>query len=80
MKYGKTNLKKIGICHRGDRLLPLLPSKAGMYAEQFFEEHNVKVHKKTQFTSKTAEELGYSHVIECLGYTFKTEFMKKCFE
>jgi hypothetical protein len=51
-----------------------------MYAEQFFEEHNVKVHKKTQFTSKTAEELGYSHVIECLGYTFKTEFMKKSFE
>ncbi len=41
VKYGKTNLKKIGICQRGDRLLPLLPSKAGMYAELFFKEHNV---------------------------------------
>jgi hypothetical protein len=29
VKYAKTNLKKIGICLRGDRLLPNLPAKAG---------------------------------------------------
>ena len=60
--------------------MPELLPKAGLLAEQFFRDHNVNVHKKTEFTSKTAVEIGYDHVIECKGYTFKTDFMKKSFE
>lgn len=59
VKYAQSNDKRIGICVRGDRLLPGLPLKAARIAEDFLRRHNVEIHFKTPYGPSTAKELGY---------------------
>jgi NADH dehydrogenase FAD-containing subunit len=62
-KFGAYKEKKIGICMRGDRLLPGHPAKAGRIAEDFLVRNNVQIHKKTPFGPTTAKELEYDLTI-----------------
>ena len=59
IKYAQSNEKRIGICMRGDRILPGLPLKAARIAEEFLKRNNVEIHYKTPYGSSTAKELGY---------------------
>jgi NADH dehydrogenase FAD-containing subunit len=59
VKYAQSNDKRIGICVRGDRLLPGLPLKAARIAEDFLRRHNVEIHFKTPYGPSTAKELGF---------------------
>jgi NADH dehydrogenase FAD-containing subunit len=79
VSYGASKEKRIGICLKGGRLLPSLPAKAGQIAETFLKSNNVEVHYNTKFTSTTAKDLGYECVIECTGYKFHTDFLKKSY-
>lgn len=79
VKYGATKEKKVGICLRGNRLLPSLPPKAGQKAEAFLKRHNVEIHYNTAFSNTTAKDLGYDLAVECTGYKFHTEFLKKTY-
>jgi pyruvate/2-oxoglutarate dehydrogenase complex dihydrolipoamide dehydrogenase (E3) component len=71
--------KKIGISIRGEKLVSMLPPRFGEVAETFFKDHNVEVHRNVTYSELTAKELGYEFAIECLGYIYKTDFMKKNF-
>ena len=75
--YG--NGKKIGICLRGDKLLPTLPPRFGESATDFLLKQGVKIHTKTAYAESTAKELDYEYVIQCMGYVYRTEYMKKNF-
>lgn len=75
--YG--NEKKIGICLRGDKLLPALPPRFGECATDFLTKHGVQIHSKTSYSESTTKELDYDFAIQCLGYTYKTDYMKKNF-
>jgi NADH dehydrogenase FAD-containing subunit len=75
--YGKE--KKVGICLRGDKLLANLPSRFGESATDFFKKNGIQIHTKTPYTENTLKELDYDYAIQCLGYTFKTDYMKKNF-
>jgi NADH dehydrogenase FAD-containing subunit len=79
VKYGTDKVKKIGLCAKGQRLLPGLPQKASRLADEFLRRHNVEILYNTPFTATTAKEKGYEVVIECTGYKFYTDFMKKHF-
>jgi NADH dehydrogenase FAD-containing subunit len=46
-KYGKS--KKVGICLRGERLIPMLPAKMGEAAETFLTEQGIQLMHKTDF-------------------------------
>ncbi len=59
VKHALNKEKRVGICLRGDRLLPGLPAKGGRIAEEFLRSHNVEIHYKTPFGPTTAKELGY---------------------
>jgi len=54
VKYGVSKEKKIGICVRGERLLPGFPTRAGRLAEEYLRERNVKFHYKTPYTEVTS--------------------------
>jgi NADH dehydrogenase FAD-containing subunit len=77
IKYASTGNKKIGICTKGDRLLSGIPAKGGQLAEAFLKNHKVEVYTKTPYGESTARELGYDLVIQCMGYKFHTEFLRK---
>lgn len=79
VKYGASKEKKIGICLKGNRLLPGLPAKAGRLADAFLKRNNVEIHYNTAFTNSTAKDLGYDVALECTGYKFHTEFLKKTY-
>ena len=79
VKYAASKEKKIGICLRGNQLLPGLPQKAGRLAEEFLKRNNVEIHKQTPFGPTSAKELGYDFSIQCTGYRYNTSFMKDNF-
>jgi apoptosis-inducing factor 2 len=79
VKYGTDKSKKIGLCAKGQRLLPGLPQKASRLADEFLRRHNVEILYNTPFTGTTGKEKGYEVVIECTGYKYHTDFMKKHF-
>ena len=64
---------------RGDKLLPTFPPRFGESATDFFNKHGIQIHTKTSYTENTLKELEYDFAIQCLGYAFKTDFMKKNF-
>ena len=49
LAYGCKGQKKLGICTRGNRLLPHLPPKAGVLAEAYLKQNDVKIHYNTAF-------------------------------
>jgi len=73
------NEKKVGICIRGDKLLPNLPSRFGESATDFFKKQGVQIHSKTSYSESTIKELDYDFAIQFLGYTYKTDYMRKNF-
>jgi NADH dehydrogenase FAD-containing subunit len=79
VKYGAEKSKKIGLCSKGPRLLPGLPQKASRLADEFLRRHNIEILYNTPFTPTTGKEKGYEVVIECTGYKYHTDFMKKHF-
>jgi NADH dehydrogenase FAD-containing subunit len=63
VKYAANKQKKIGLCIRGERLLPNMPPKAGRIADEFLRSKGVEIHYKTPFNEKTAQEKGYQLAI-----------------
>ena len=59
--------KKIGLCVRGDRLLPTIVPKAGQISEKFLKEKGVTIHYKTSYTEAFSAKEGYEVVIQCTG-------------
>ncbi len=49
-KYGEKKIKKIGLCLRGDRLLPNCPEKAGILAAQYLASKGLEIMYKTPLT------------------------------
>lgn len=72
--------KKVGLCLRGEQLLPGLPPKAGRLATEFLESQGVVIHYKTTYGETTAKELGYSLGIAATGFTFRSDFLKENLE
>ena len=77
VKHALSKEKKIGVCVKGDRLLPGLPAKAARIAEEFLRRHNVEIYYKTAFGPSTCKELGYDMSIQCTGYRYPTDFLKE---
>ena len=78
-KYPKESGKKLGICLRGDRLLPHLHPKAGLLAEAYLKERGVEIHKNHSYSGATPGQLGYDYTIECLGQKYDPYYLKKNF-
>lgn len=47
LDYAFNGQKKLGICLKGDRLLPTLPIKAGQLAETYLKKRGVNIHYNT---------------------------------
>jgi NADH dehydrogenase FAD-containing subunit len=59
--------------------LPQLDAKAGQIAEDFLKTKNVEILYKTSYVDKLKKEKGYDLVLQCVGQTYKSDFMKKSF-
>jgi NADH dehydrogenase FAD-containing subunit len=44
VKYGANREKKLGICLKGDRLVPNFPPKAARLAERFLRRNNMEIY------------------------------------
>lgn len=76
-KYGEKKEKRIGMCIRGDKLLPGEDPRASAYAEQFLKSKGVEIKFRTPFVEgETPKTLGYDYVIKCFGYKYKSDFLK----
>ena len=80
VKWAHDKSKRVGICVKGDRLLPKLPAKAGRLAHDFLRERNVEIFYNTTLTPTSGRDLGFEAVVPCLGYKFHTDFLQKNFE
>eukprot|EP00347_Sterkiella_histriomuscorum_P014384 403361073 len=71
--------KKLGLCLRGNRLLPALPQKAHNLVDQFFTARKVQIHYNSPYDPNSSQFKNYDVVLQCTGYTFKTDYMKANF-
>eukprot|EP00347_Sterkiella_histriomuscorum_P018915 403343682 len=71
--------KKLGLCLRGNRLLPVLTQKAHNLVHGFLQERNVQIHYNSPYDPNNYEFKDYEVVLQCTGYTFKTDYMKANF-
>jgi NADH dehydrogenase FAD-containing subunit len=77
VEYAQKGLKKVALLSRSTKLLNTLPTKAGKLADKFLREHNVQVMYNTNYDEKDRDRFSYDLVIKCIGYKFKTDFLKK---
>lgn len=71
--------KKLGICLRGERMLPALDKKCHGIVDKFFKDHGVTMHYKSPYSESFKSSNNYDLVIDCMGVKCNTDFMRKNF-
>ena len=61
--------KKIGICQRGERLLPVIKGAHEKIHQYMEKDLGITIHLKTEFKGDP-KDLGYEMALDCRGYKF----------
>ena len=71
--------KKLGICMKGNSLLPTMPPQCHDITHDFLKTRNVHILYNTPYVQGLEHSLGFDRVYKCVGQRFRSAFMERHF-